>query len=335
MKCRLAKQMRRVLIAVFGAVAGLILISVPAQAQVLPIILPGDIVIGVGNGAYNVFDDDGHFIGTFNNHLGPAPDGLNDTTGCTFNSLGTNLVATNFQWDELTMFALPTPLLKSHVIVGPPMPLGGDAESVVYDKLAHLYVGSPDAWTLYKYDNIFGTLDKAWKPAIDPDGRGVDWIDLASDQCTLFYTGEGSKIKRFNVCTGKQMPDFVSGLDPNTTGAFGVLILPDKSVLLADLTDIKHYNKLGQLIGTYNAPGEVGTFDGWFALALSADAKSFWAGSQQTGNFTQFNVATGAILAGPIPSGAFREGSTTTMALGGICIDGGYHAAIGLIGGTL
>jgi hypothetical protein len=26
----------------------------------------------------------------------------------------------------------------------------------------------------------------------DTEDRGIDWIDLAADQCTLFYTSEGA-----------------------------------------------------------------------------------------------------------------------------------------------
>ena len=62
---------------------------------------------------------------------------------------------------------------------------------------------------------------------------GVDWIDLASDECTLYYTTEGTDIMRFNKCTNTQLPNFNNtSFDPNQS-AFELRILPDGSVLVA------------------------------------------------------------------------------------------------------
>ena len=37
---------------------------------------------------------------------------------------------------------------------------------------------------------------------------GDDWIDLASDECTFYYTTEGNEIFRYNKCTNTQEPVF-------------------------------------------------------------------------------------------------------------------------------
>jgi hypothetical protein len=47
-------------------------------------------------------------------------------------------------------------------------------------------------------------------PEVDPtSGLGVEYMDLADDQCTLRYTSFGESIKQFNVCTRMQMPNLV------------------------------------------------------------------------------------------------------------------------------
>jgi hypothetical protein len=277
--------------------------------------------------------------------LGLAPDGYNDTTGCTFNALLTSLVSSNYQWNNMTFFYLPTPLLQKKIIIGAPEPpAGGDsAGGVTYDASGHLYVGDGDNNKLYKFDGS-GVLDQVFTPDFDPWGRGITYIDLASDQCTVFYTGQGIAIKRFDVCHNQQLPDLLGGLDPYTYGAMDFRILPDQSVLLTTLVDIRHYSKTGTLLKTYNAPGETDPYLGWAVLALGPDDQSFWAGSIFPGNLYRFNISTGQKLLGPIASGAGPEpfppndndaDDINPGALGGICVDGEYHAAVGTLGNLL
>jgi hypothetical protein len=64
--------------------------------------------------------------------------------------------------------------------------------------------------------------------------RGTDWIDLASDQCTMFYTSEGTSVKRFNVCTNTQGTDFSTAL--NTAYAFH--LLPGGGALVANSSNV-------------------------------------------------------------------------------------------------
>lgn len=55
-------------------------------------------------------------------------------------------------------------------------------------------------------------------------------IDLAADQCTLFYTGPFNRIGRMNVCSGAMLPDFVQL--PAGSEITDFRILPDGGVLL-------------------------------------------------------------------------------------------------------
>ncbi|MDX1670055.1 MAG: hypothetical protein R3194_11600, partial [Limnobacter sp.] len=43
------------------------------------------------------------------------------------------------------------------------------------------------------------TLMGASQFDVATDDRGSDWIDLAADQCTMYYTSEGTLVKRFDV----------------------------------------------------------------------------------------------------------------------------------------
>ncbi len=262
--------------------------------------------------SYKVYDNSGNFLGSVFNGLKITPD---LTAGCAFNNKGNKLYTTDFTATKLTLYDSTSPHpIDQTLNPGTKIGATGHAESIVFDHAGNFYVGSPDAQKLFKYSSA-NVLQTTFSPDVESGGRGIDWIDLASDQCTLFYTSEGEAIRRFDVCTNSQLPDLVDGLSA-AGAAFGIKLLPDGAVLLADLDEVIRLDSAGNQLQTYTAPGEVGPFPsdfGWFALALDRDGTSFWAGSQFTGNFYRFNIATGAIEVGPIPTNA------TTGFLGGIC----------------
>ncbi len=137
---------------------------------------------------------------------------------------------------------------------------------------------------------------------------GSDWIDLAADQCTMFYTSEGKSIKRFDVCTNTQLTDFASiGF---FSAAYALRILSDGGVLVASTQAILRFDALGNVVQNYDADLQ----NQWFALALDPDGTSFWAGDSRSGNFYKFDIATGAqVLPTPVSTGA---------ALGGLAVFG-------------
>src|SRR4029079_18324894 len=114
-----------------------------------------------------------------------------------------------------------------------------------------------------------------------------DWIDLASDQCTMFYGFEGSTVERFDVCTNTPLTTFATGLSQ----AFAMRLLPGGGLLVADRTEVKRFDAGGNLIQTYDAAGE----DSWFALNLDPNGTSFWSGNFDTGNFYKINIASGLV----------------------------------------
>lgn len=115
-------------------------------------------------------------------------------------------------------------------------------------------------------------------------------VDLAADQCILFFTSSTpAEIRRFNVCTNTPLGAF----SPAQAGVtYGMLrLLPDGAlhshtgpggVVRRDLS--------GQIVQTYGGLG--------FALALDPDRQSFW--SVQGSSLVKVNLASGAIVQGPI-----------------------------------
>jgi outer membrane protein assembly factor BamB len=121
--------------------------------------------------------------------------------------------------------------------------------------------------------NIYLATDAGHVLAIRPDGTvradfalnaDIADIDLAADQCTLFYNASGpiATIRRFDVCTGTSLSDFASGefeefaLLPDG----GLVVLTWEDVATEDML-ISRFDAAGTLVRTYPLLG--------FAAALS------------------------------------------------------------------
>ena len=172
-----------------------------------------------------------------------------------------------------------------------------DPESIVFDALGNAYVGQADGThEVLKFDPT-GQLVASYPVQIE--SRGSDWVELAADQHTLYYTSEGHTIKRYDLATSKQLPDFATGLPGDE--AFQLRLLPDGSVLLADNQSILHLDSAGKIIQTYGYAAD----NQWFALTLAPDGKSFWSAQQGAGEgvvgagngtVARFDIASGKLL---------------------------------------
>jgi hypothetical protein len=139
-----------------------------------------------------------------------------------------------------------------------------------------------------------------------------DWIDLASDQCTMFYSDEGPSIHRFNVCTNTALPNFT-----NAGPAFYALrILPNGDVLAAAAGSVKRFNSAGtEITPAYTASGE-STF---FALNLDPDGTHFWSGGIGTGIIYKFNLTP---VGPPVLTFSSQIGAAGGTILAGLAIFG-------------
>ena len=169
--------------------------------------------------------------------------------------------------------------------------LGTDPESCVFDAAGNLYVGSADAGAPLKYLHKFdpnGNLVAEWNPP--SPGRGLDWIDLAPDQCTLYYASESDVISRFDVCTGTQLDAFATGLP---APCYANRILPDGGVIVACEGAIVRLSSTGEVVRKYH-PETANEF--YFAMNVDPDGMSFWTIGFYSGIVSQVDLASGDVL---------------------------------------
>lgn len=189
-------------------------------------------------------------------------------------------------------------------------------ESLVFDSSGNLYVGQQSTPYIAEFSPTGQRM-----PDIGPLNTelfGDDWIDLASDQCTFYYTSEGTDIMRYNKCTNTQLPNFnqvpFSGL-----GAFQLKILANGDVLVADSSDVLLLDSSGNVIQDYSCSSLPGCQGLLFAVSVDPDGTSFWTGDAQSGDVWHIDMATGDVL------GSFSTGSPGLLF--GLTVDGQLMAA--------
>lgn len=244
----------------------------------------GDIVAGTGTGHYKVFDSSGNFLTTLDTTTGSSED-----TGGAFDASG-NLYVTNFTANSVSKFDINGNLLTANF----GGPYNSHPESVTIDAAGHIYIGQADGLRhVLEFDSA-GNLLNTFSPATQD--RGTDWIDLAPDGKTLYYTSEGNLVKRFDISTNTQLPDFAT---LPTEPSYALRLLPNGDVLVANTSEVVLLDTGGNVIKTYTAPGA----DRLFALNILPDGKSFVTGNiDSTGEIFQFNIASGALEQTIFPS---------------------------------
>ena len=329
-KTAVASTRRRLSILGFIASAlSLLVVSLMAQSPALAATTwnEGDVFVAVSGGSYQVYSNDGVFKETIDTGLGGF------TTGCAFNPDESLLYTTAFSATKVVVFDNDAPHNIVQVVDTGAVSPNGMSESVVFAKNGDFYVGHPgDPQNLiHKYDpagNLLATYAVAADtdglppfpgPPVEPRDRGSDWIDLAADQSTMFYTSEGRAIQRFDVNTNTQLPNFATlpgVLIDGPNKAFALRLLPpfdgSGGLLVADRSNIKRLDANGNVVQTYDAKG-VNT---WFALNLDPNGTSFWSADSDTPVFYRFNIQTGKKEVGPIDTG------TGLFSVFGLCVKG-------------
>lgn len=252
----------------------------------------GDVFVAVSNGQVQWHNPDGSLVTTLDDTTGGF------TTGMAFDG-GGNLYVTDFSGGgENTNGAKPNSANApggagvgtvsvfdtSGTLQGTFGSGYANPESILFDKSGNAYVGNAGGNFVLKFDAGGNLLDSF---TMDAEARGIDWIDLAADQCTLFYTSEGTSVKRFDVCSGQQLGDFSTGL--TGANAYALRLLPSGGLLVADTQNIVRLDSGGNVIQTYDKEGE----DGWFALNLDPNGTSFWSADFNTADVVKFDIASG------------------------------------------
>lgn len=237
----------------------------------------GNIIVSVGNGSLDEFTSNGSFVRAL--HSGTS---ATYTAGSAFNSSG-DLFVTEFSNQSVTRF---NPLGQPAGLFG--SGYNADPESITFNTLGDAYVGQADgSGEVLEFDPVGRLLNKF---APSREDRGTDWVNLAPDNCTLYYTSEGKGIGRFNVCAKAQLSPFATNLPGGA--AYQVQLLPGGEVLVADSEYVLRLSAQGQILQRYQAPGD----SEFFGVAPSADGTSFWAGDIGTGNLVKFALHSGGIL---------------------------------------
>ena len=267
------------------------------QAHAVVPYASGDVFVGVGTGRVKHFSPTGILLETLNTTTGSS-----DDTGMCFDSTR-NLYTTNWTANSMSKFNDQGDLLVANFGSG----FNTHPESCVFDGAGNLYVGQADGnRDILKFDQA-GNLLAAFNPATTD--RGTDWIDLAADQCTLFYTSEGSTIKRFDVCTNTQLPDFATGLP---RPCFALRIRSNGEVIVACSTQAVRLNPNGSVSSTYPIAGEF-----LFALNLDPDNVHFWTAGISSANIYKVNIDTGAGTGAPLFNAAVLGANAAGLAIAG------------------
>jgi WD40 repeat protein len=241
----------------------------------------GDVFASVGNGHVEEYSPTGTLIQTLNNGLGSA-----FTTGGVFDASG-NFYVTTFSGNVVSKWNNNGTLANGSFMTG----CDADCESITRDASGNAYVGHADgSHAIRQYNLATGAFIQSFSGTTGP--RGTDWVDLAKDQKTIFYTSEGGLIRRFDTSTNTQLANF-NAIDAGSN-MFALRILADGGVLVAHTANVLRYDSSGVLIQTYAVTGHSGTL---FALNLDPDGTSFWTGDLGGDQMIfRVDIATGAIL---------------------------------------
>lgn len=249
----------------------------------------GDVFVGVGGGAYEVYSSDGFLKDVVNNSVGGV------ARGCAVDAAG-DLYATNYTNSLVAKLAgaHPHDNMQTLDVLAPG---GSRPESVVFAANGDFFVGVAGGNMDIQRYNAAGVLQGTYDVATENEGSNR--VDLAADQQTIFYTSKGRRIMRYNVATGTQLPDFA--VLPDDGGqAYALRVLPPGDgtggVLVADYLNVKLLDATGNVVQTYGDAYD----SGWFAVNLDPNGTSFWSGSFQSGSFYRFNLETGDLEIGPI-----------------------------------
>jgi hypothetical protein len=197
-------------------------------------------------------------------------------------------------------------------------PIGND-ESCAFDLQGNVWVGeagptSASTFSLYYMAGDGRLLETLQVPVGE---RGTDWIELDSNQCTLFYTSEDTDVRRYDVCTRQPLSNFASGLEPP---CYALRQLPNRDLMVTCRNRIYRYDQAGSLVREYTKEslGETDS-NGLYALQLDPDGVTFWAGGVISGRVVRARIDDGTVV---------TSFGTGTGGINGLLVQDEYVAGI-------
>lgn len=184
------------------------------------------------------------------------------------------------------------------------------AGTAVVVKTAHTNIASnpsPDPSTTYD---------------VPYENSGSDFVEIASDQQTLFHTSAGRRIMRYDTDADAPLADFIvapyeAKLRP---GFRSTRLLPDGGLLVCDGDHVKRYDSSGTLMRSYY-PSATARAQDLDKVEITADRQSFFVSDQLSTSLFKFDLATGTQLGD-------WELNLPVGQLCGFSIYGGYRAGI-------
>ncbi len=239
----------------------------------LPFVM-GDVFVGAGGGQVFEYTPTGTLVQKLS-----SGNTSSETTGMAFDTSGA-LYSTNFSVGQIVKYD------NNGVKIGTFGSGFVTPESILFDLSGNAFVG--DAGTnLIKKFNSAGTLLNSTTVPIE---RGTDWIDLAADQKTVYYTSESGIVHRADTSTNTVLSNFAT---PGGT-SFALRLLSDGGALVAHTSNVLRLDSTGAITKTYT--GFTGSSE-LFALNLDPDGKSFWTGDiGGSTNVYRVDIATGSII---------------------------------------
>lgn len=270
----------------------------------------GDVFVAVGDGTYHIFDRQGSLKHTLAGELGGY------TADCGFNPALDRLYTANFTHTQVVVYEDGAEHGAVQNIDAGAVSPQGHSSGLVFDKEGHFFVGHAGGNRLIHQYDARGRLLATYPVA--GERRGVQGLDLASDQRTLFYTSGGRWIHRLDTATGEGLSPFAE-LE-GEGHAFGLRLLEPGDgtggLLVADGGEIKQLDETGQVARVYDAQGQ----DAWFALNLDPDGRSFWAADSESDRLYRFDLLSGQVLQ------QLRAGPGNTLF--GVCVKGELKAGV-------
>ena len=293
---RMALALSAVLI--LGCVGILFSPAKPAGAAGPTTFASGQVFASVGGGTVNVYDPvSGNLLNSFTDNSGTTYN-----AGSTFDSNG-NLYVTDDDAGQISEFNSSGTQIAELTGLTDSYGDSNDPLSLVFDNAGNLYVGQQSTPYIAEF-NSSGVRQPDIGP-LQTQLYGDDWIDLAPDEHTFYYTTEGNEILTYNDQTNTQGPVFNQVPFPSTqlvggktlaNQAFELKILANGEVLVADSSQDVLLNADGSVNHVYPCSSMPGCGTQLFAISVDPSGTSFWTADSSTGNIYQINIATGAVM---------------------------------------
>jgi alpha-tubulin suppressor-like RCC1 family protein len=174
-------------------------------------------------------------------------------------------------------------------------------ESTATDSQGNVFVGLADCFGyLLKFDK-YGVARAEYRlrdPLDTGFQRGTDHIAFApGDDCTLYWTSEGTSVGRFDVCNGVPMPDLTTAPLKGQAayelqaGLNGDIFVADTDRVVRLSTGRARAEPAGTVLNEYTLPqsAPLGGSE-LFGLSLDPDKKSFWVASDNNGVVARFAI---------------------------------------------